>query len=407
MKILVFNCGSSSLKYQFIDMKDEKVIVRGLVDRIGMEDALFRYSKIETGKDTEVKKVQFIKDHEEAINLLIDALTKGDSSVIRNKSEITAVGHRIVHGGEKFSRAVLVDDKVKEDINECFELAPLHNPHNLKGVEICGKLLPGVPQIAVFDTAFHQTMPSEAYFYAIPYYFYEKYNIRRYGFHGSSYYYVSREAASMMKKKLKDLKIVACHLGNGASITAIKKGKSVDTSMGFTPLEGLVMGTRSGDIDPSIPLYLMDVDEISLGEIKSILNRQSGIYGLSGVGSDMRDVLKEAGKGDRRARLAVAVFVYRVKKYIGAYAAVMNGLDCLVFTAGIGENSPYIRDLCCRNMDYLGIEIDKKRNEKAVGTGNLISSEKSKVSVFTIPTNEELVIAREAKKILRKKTVFS
>ncbi len=406
MKILVLNCGSSSVKYQFIDMDREEVIVKGLVDRIGMEDALFTYARVVD--NTEVKSVLHIGNHEEAIRLLIKMMIEGDYRIINDKSEIAAVGHRVVHGGEKFSGAVLVDNRVKEDIYECFDLAPLHNPHNLKGMEICEKLLQGVPQVAVFDTAFHQTMPSDAFFYAIPYYFYEKYKVRRYGFHGSSHQYVAHRAASMMKKKLRSLKVVTCHLGSGASITAIKNGKSVDTSMGFTPLEGLAMGTRCGDIDPAVPLYLMDVDEITLREIKSILNKQSGIYGLSGISSDMRDILKERKRGNKRAKLTVDVFVYRVKKYIGAYASAMNGLDVLVFTAGIGENSSYIRELCCRDMDYLGIEIDRKRNRKAEGVELLISSGKSKVSVFAIPTNEELVIAREANRILQnKKTVFT
>lgn len=400
MKILVLNCGSSSVKYQFIDMNKEDVIVKGRVESIGTEEGLFNYMKVEGNGFQEVKKVMKIENHEAAIYLLIDTLISGEHRIINDKSEIAAVGHRVVHGGEKFNSAVLIDEKVKEDIYECFDMAPLHNPHNYKGIEICEKILPEVPQVAVFDTAFHQTMPPHAYFYAIPYIYYEKYGIRRYGFHGYSHYYVASQAALMMKQKLEKLKIITCHIGNGASITAVLNGKSIDTSMGFTPLEGLVMGTRCGDIDPQVPLYLMDVDEIPLSEINSILNKQSGIYGLSGVSNDIRDVIEEAGKGNKRAGLTIDVFTYRIKKYIGAYTAAMNGLDALVFTAGIGENNPYIRELCCRDMSYQGIELDLNANGKAVGTRALISSSKSKVSVFAIPTNEELMIAQETKKLL-------
>jgi len=400
MKILVLNCGSSSVKYQFIDMNKEDVIVKGRVESIGTEEGLFNYMKVEGNGFQEVKKVMKIENHEAAIYLLIDTLISGEHRIINDKSEIAAVGHRVVHGGEKFNSAVLIDEKVKEDIYECFDMAPLHNPHNYKGIEICEKILPEVPQVAVFDTAFHQTMPPHAYFYAIPYIYYEKYGIRRYGFHGCSHYYVASQAALMMKQKLEKLKIITCHIGNGASITAVLNGKSIDTSMGFTPLEGLVMGTRCGDIDPQVPLYLMDVDEIPLSEINSVLNKQSGLYGLSGVSNDIRDVIEEAGKGNKRAGLTIDVFTYRLKKYIGAYTAAMNGLDALVFTAGIGENNPYIRELCCRDMSYQGIELDLNANGKAVGTRALISSSKSKVSVFAIPTNEELMIAQETKKLL-------
>ena len=400
MKILVLNCGSSSVKYQFIDMNKEDVIVKGRVESIGTEEGLFNYMKVEGNGFQEVKKVMKIENHEAAIYLLIDTLISGEHRIINDKSEIAAVGHRVVHGGEKFNSAVLIDEKVKEDIYECFDMAPLHNPHNYKGIEICEKILPEAPQAAVFDTAFHQTMPPHAYFYAIPYIYYEKYGIRRYGFHGCSHYYVASKAALMMKQKLEKLKIITCHIGNGASITAVLNGKSIDTSMGFTPLEGLVMGTRCGDIDPQVPLYLMDVDEIPLSEINSVLNKQSGIYGLSGVSNDIRDVIEEAGKGNKKAGLTIDVFTYRIKKYIGAYTAAMNGLDALVFTAGIGENNPYIRELCCRDMSYQGIELDLNANEKAVGIRALISSSKSKVSVFAIPTNEELMIAQETKKLL-------
>ena len=400
MKILVLNCGSSSVKYQFIDMNKEDVIVKGRVESIGTEEGLFNYMKVEGNGFQEVKKVMKIENHEAAIYLLIDTLISGEHRIINDKSEIAAVGHRVVHGGEKFNSAVLIDEKVKEDIYECFDMAPLHNPHNYKGIEICEKILPEVPQVAVFDTAFHQTMPPHAYFYAIPYIYYEKYGIRRYGFHGCSHYYVASQAALMMKQKLEKLKIITCHIGNGASITAVLNGKSIDTSMGFTPLEGLVMGTRCGDIDPQVPLYLMDVDEIPLSEINSVLNKQSGLYGLSGVSNDIRDVIEEAGKGNKKAGLTIDVFTYRLKKYIGAYTAAMNGLDALVFTAGIGENNPYIRELCCRDMSYQGIELDLNANGKAVGTRALISSSKSKVSVFAIPTNEELMIAQETKKLL-------
>jgi len=398
MKILVLNCGSSSVKYKLINIDDGKLIAQGSIERIGLEDAIFKYT---AGKPvTEKKEIVSVKNHEEAIKLIICSLIEGEHKVISGLSEISAVGHRIVHGGEKFSKAVIIDDKVKKDIFEYFDLAPLHNPHNYKGVEVSQQLLPGIPHVAVFDTAFHQTMPPESFFYAIPYYFYEKYGIRKYGFHGASHYYVANRAAAIMKKEIEDLKIITCHLGNGASMAAIRDGKSVDTSMGFTPLEGLVMGTRCGDMDPAILQYMMDVDEITIMEVNTILNSQSGLFGLSGISSDMRDVIKAAGEKNKRAQLAIAVFVRRIKKYIGSYASVMNGLDVLVFTAGIGENNAYIRELCLTEMDYLGIAVDRQKNESALGKESLISSGKSRVSVYVIPTNEEMVIAQECKKLL-------
>lgn len=391
MKILVINCGSSSLKYQFLDMNNESVLAKGLVERIGIEGSVLKHEK--TGMDKEVINAD-IKDHEIALKLVMDALVNEKYGAIKDLSEIDAVGHRVVHGGESFAKSVLIDENVMKGIKDCIDLAPLHNPPNITGIRACQKLLPNVKMVAVFDTAFHQTMPESSYIYAIPYEYYEKYRIRRYGFHGTSHLFVSERAAQIMGKNKEDLNIITCHLGNGASVSAIKGGKCIDTSMGLTPLEGLIMGTRSGDIDPAIVTFLMEKEGLSAKEVDNILNKKSGVLGISGVSSDFRDIEEEAEKGNKKAQLALDMFHTRVKKYIGAYAAQLGHVDALVFTAGLGENSAESREEICKNMDFLGIEIDTNVN-KVRGKETLISTENSRVKVYIIPTNEELVIARD------------
>lgn len=391
MKILVINCGSSSLKYQFLDMNNESVLAKGLVERIGIEGSVLKHEK--TGMDKEVINAD-IKDHEIALKLVMDALVNEKYGAIKDLSEIDAVGHRVVHGGESFAKSVLIDENVMKGIKDCIDLAPLHNPPNITGIRACQKLLPNVKMVAVFDTAFHQTMPESSYIYAIPYEYYEKYRIRRYGFHGTSHLFVSERAAQIMGKNKEDLNIITCHLGNGASVSAIKGGKCIDTSMGLTPLEGLIMGTRSGDMDPAIVTFLMEKEGLSAKEVDNILNKKSGVLGISGVSSDFRDIEEEAEKGNKKAQLALDMFHTRVKKYIGAYAAQLGHVDALVFTAGLGENSAESREEICKNMDFLGIEIDTNVN-KVRGKETLISTENSKIKVYIIPTNEELVIARD------------
>lgn len=391
MKILVINCGSSSLKYQFLDMDNESVLAKGLVERIGIEGSVLKHEK--TGMDKEVINAD-IKDHEIALKLVMDALVNEKYGAIKDLSEIDAVGHRVVHGGESFAKSVLIDENVMKGIKDCIDLAPLHNPPNIIGIRACQKLLPNVKMVAVFDTAFHQTMPESSYIYAIPYEYYEKYRIRRYGFHGTSHLFVSERAAQIMGKNKEDLNIITCHLGNGASVSAIKGGKCIDTSMGLTPLEGLIMGTRSGDMDPAIVTFLMEKEGLSAKEVDNMLNKKSGVLGISGVSSDFRDIEEEAEKGNKKAQLALDMFHTRVKKYIGAYAAQLGHVDALVFTAGLGENSAESREEICKNMDFLGIEIDTNVN-KVRGKETLISTENSKIKVYIIPTNEELVIARD------------
>ena len=391
MKILVINCGSSSLKYQFLDMDNESVLAKGLVERIGIEGSVLKHEK--TGMDKEVINAD-IKDHEIALKLVMDALVNEKYGAIKDLSEIDAVGHRVVHGGESFAKSVLIDENVMKCIKDCIDLAPLHNPPNIIGIRACQKLLPNVKMVAVFDTAFHQTMPESSYIYAIPYEYYEKYRIRRYGFHGTSHLFVSERAAQIMGKNKEDLNIITCHLGNGASVSAIKGGKCIDTSMGLTPLEGLIMGTRSGDMDPAIVTFLMEKEGLSAKEVDNMLNKKSGVLGISGVSSDFRDIEEEAEKGNKKAQLALDMFHTRVKKYIGAYAAQLGHVDALVFTAGLGENSAESREEICKNMDFLGIEIDTNVN-KVRGKETLISTENSRVKVYIIPTNEELVIARD------------
>uniref|UniRef100_A0A7C3RM84 Acetate kinase n=1 Tax=Dictyoglomus thermophilum TaxID=14 RepID=A0A7C3RM84_DICTH len=399
MKVLVLNCGSSSVKYQIFDMKDESVLAKGLAERIGLDGSRIVYQRgLESKKIYEVPLPTHKKAIEEIFKLLVD---KNDG-ILSSLNDIDAVGHRVVHGGESFFEATLVTPETYKKLKECENLAPLHNPYNIQGVEACMSLIPEAPQVLVFDTAFHQTMPKEAYIYALPYEWYEKYKIRRYGFHGTSHYYVSRRVAQLTGKPLEELKIISCHLGNGASITAIKNGKSIDTSMGYTPLEGLVMGTRCGDIDPAIPLIMMEKENLSPKEMDNILNKKSGILGISGVSSDFRDVGEAAEKGNERALLALKVFAYRIKKYIGAYYAILGGLDVLIFTAGVGERGPLERSLICEGLEHLGVKIDPEKN-KVKGEELKISTPDSKVEVWVIPTNEELMIARETVKIVGNK----
>ena len=399
MKVLVINCGSSSLKYQVLDMTNEELICKGLVERIGMEGSVISHTK--TGMDKFVLEAP-MKDHKDAIGHVIDALKDEEHGVVKDMSEIGAVGHRVVHAGEKFAHSVLITDEVIKALEECVELAPLHNPPNLLGIAACQELMPGTPMVGVFDTAFHQTMPPQSYIYAIPYEYYEKYGIRRYGFHGTSHKYVSERAAEMLNVNIEDLKIITCHLGNGASVSAIKRGKCIDTSMGLTPLEGLVMGTRSGDIDPAIVTYIREKENLEQGVANDILNKKSGMLGISGVSSDFRDIEAAAEEGNERAMLALKVFAQRVKFYIGGYIAEMNGVDAIVFTAGVGENDMGMRDIICNEMGNLGIKLDLVKN-KVRGKEMVISAEDSKVKVLLIPTTEELMIARDTYNIVTNK----
>jgi acetate kinase len=397
MKILILNCGSSSVKYQFIDIDKSYVLAKGMVSRIGMSASVLVHKPHDR---PEITVSGEILDHIVAVEHVIAILLSPNHGVIKDKYEISAVGHRVVHGGEKFPDSALIDKDVMQVLRSCIELAPLHNPHNIRGINACMQILPGVPQVAVFDTAFHQKMPPFAYIYGIPYILYKKYGIRRYGFHGTSHFYVSRRAARIMRRPIEELKIITAHLGNGASMAAVKGGISVDTSMGFTPLEGLLMGTRSGDLDPAIILHVMAREELSLHEANTLLNKHSGMQGISGISSDMRDIIAESQKGNTIAQLALDVYCYRIRKYIGAYAAAMGGLDALVFTAGIGENSPMVRKKCCENLKFLGIQIDDEKNEGAIRVETEIQTDDSSVKVFSVPTNEELVIALDTKRII-------
>ena len=391
MNILVINCGSSSLKFQLINSESEGVLAKGLCERIGIDGKL-TYQP-EGGEKTTSDKA--MPTHTEAIQFVIDALTDEKIGVVKSLDEINAVGHRVVHGGEKFASSVVIDDEVLKAIEECNDLAPLHNPANLIGINACRELMPGVPMVAVFDTAFHQTMPSKAYMYGLPYEYYEKYKVRRYGFHGTSHSFVSKRVAELVGKAYDETKTIVCHLGNGASICAVENGKSVDTSMGLTPLEGLVMGTRSGDIDPAIMEFLAKKENLDIAGLMNVLNKKSGVYGLSNnLSSDFRDLSEAAADGNEIAELALDVFAYRVAKYVGSYTAAMNGVDNIVFTAGIGENSAIVRTMVCKYLGYLGIEIDEELNGKR-GQEIIISTPESKVKVLVVPTNEELAIARE------------
>ena len=398
MNVLVINCGSSSLKYQFINMNDESVLAKGLVERIGIEGSVLTHQK--AGQDKVVIQ-EPMENHKVAINLVLKALVDASYGAVKSLDEVDAVGHRVVHGGEKFADSVLISDEVIEAMKECIELAPLHNPPNIIGIEACKELLPTVPMVAVFDTAFHQTMPAESFIYPLPYELYEELGIRRYGFHGTSHKYVAERVKALTGKSLEGLKVITCHLGNGASLTAIKDGKSFDTSMGMTPLEGLVMGTRCGDIDPAIVTFLMNKKNMSSDEVDNLMNKKSGVLGISGVSSDFRDIEGEAEKGNKRAQLALDKFAYIVKKYIGSYAAAMGGLDILVFTAGLGENSASARVQICDGLEFLGVGLDGEKN-KTRGKEVEISKEESKVKIFVIPTNEELMIARDTKVLATK-----
>ena len=390
MNILVINCGSSSLKYQLINSETEGVLAKGLCERIGI-DGMLTYQP--EGGEKEKSEIA-MPTHTEAINAVLAALTNEKSGVIKSLSEVGAVGHRVVHGGEKFTSSCLINDESMKAIEECNDLAPLQNPANLIGIRACQELMPGVPMVAVFDTAFHQTMPDVAYTYGIPYEYYEKYKVRRYGFHGTSHSYVSKRTAEIVGKPYDQMKIIVCHLGNGASISAVNCGKSVDTSMGLTPLEGLVMGTRSGDLDPAIIDFVGKKEGLSLDEMNEVLNKKSGMLGISGVSSDGRDLEAAAETGNKRAQLALDVFDYRVIKYIGAYAAAMNGVDAIAFTAGIGENNIKMRKDVCSSLTYLGVKLDEEKNNVR-GEERIISADDSKVQVLLVPTNEELAIARE------------
>ena len=392
MNVLVINCGSSSLKFQMINAETEKVLAKGLCERIGIDG---RLTYQPAGGEKE-KSDLAMPTHTEAIQFVIDALTNEKTGVVKSLDEIGAVGHRLVHGGEKFASSVVITDEVKKAVEECNDLAPLHNPANLIGVAACEKLMPGTPMVAVFDTAFHQTMPEKAYMYGLPYEYYEKYKVRRYGFHGTSHSFVSKRAAEVMGKSYDEVKTIVCHLGNGSSVSAVLNGKCVDTSMGLTPLEGLVMGTRSGDIDPAIMEFIAKKENLDIEGVMEVLNKKSGVFGISGgLSSDFRDLTDAMNAGDKKAKIAMDVFSYRVAKYIGSYAAAMNGVDDIVFTAGIGENDDYVRQEVCKYLGYLGVDFDFEVNTGLRGKEAELTKEGSKVKVFVIPTNEELAIARE------------
>lgn len=391
MNILVINCGSSSLKYQLINSDSEAVLAKGLCERIGIDGSVLTHTP--AGKD-KVRIETPMPNHTVAVQLVIDALTNAEHGVIKSLDEIGAVGHRVVHGGEKFASSVVITDEVMKAIEECNDLAPLHNPANLIGINSCKEIMPNVPMVAVFDTAFHQTMPEKAYLYGLPYEYYEKYKVRRYGFHGTSHDYVSNRAAQLLGKKREDLKVIVCHLGNGASVSAVDHGKCVDTSMGLTPLEGLIMGTRSGDMDPAICDFICQKEGLTSAEMNTVLNKKSGVLGMSGVSSDFRDVEVAANEGNHQASAALDAFYYRVAKYIGAYTAAMNGVDAIAFTAGVGENNIGGRVEICKYLGYLGTEIDLDKNNVR-GEERIISKDGSKVTLMAIPTNEELAIARQ------------
>lgn len=398
MKILVLNCGSSSLKYQLIDMSNEEVLCVGLVERIGIEGSVLKQEK--DGVEGKLIVEQSMKNHQDAIKLVLDAVVDPQYGGVKDIKEVEAVGHRVVHGGEKFAGSVLITDEVKAALEECIELAPLHNPANIMGIEACEAILPGVPMVGVFDTAFHQTMPKSSYLYGLPHELYTKYGVRRYGFHGTSHRYVSQRAAAMLGKNIEDCKIITCHLGNGASVAAIDGGKSVDTSMGFTPLEGLIMGTRCGDIDAAILPFLMEKEGLDAKGLSDLMNKKSGVYGMTGISSDFRDIEDAAAQNNELAQVALESYAKKVKKYIGSYAAEMNGVDAVVFTAGVGENGIDMRADIMANMDFLGMKLDEEAN-KVRGKERVISTEDSKVKILLIPTNEELMIARDTLELVK------
>jgi len=398
MKILVLNCGSSSLKYQLIDMSNEEVLCVGLVERIGIEGSILKQEK--DGVEGKLIVEQPMKNHQDAIKLVLDAVVDAQYGGVKDIKEVEAVGHRVVHGGEKFASSVLITDEVKAALEECIELAPLHNPANIMGIEACEAILPGVPMVGVFDTAFHQTMPKSSYLYGLPHELYTKYGVRRYGFHGTSHRYVTQRAAAMLGKNVEDCKIITCHLGNGASLAAVDGGKSVDTSMGFTPLEGLIMGTRCGDIDAAILPFLMEKEGLDAKGLSDLMNKKSGVYGMTGISSDFRDIEDAAADNNELAQVALESYAKRVKKYIGAYAAEMKGVDAVVFTAGVGENGIGMRADIMANMDFLGMKLDEEAN-KVRGKERVISTEDSKVKILLIPTNEELMIARDTLELVK------
>lgn len=400
MKVLVLNCGSSSVKFQLIETSleaiendSEQLLANGAITKIGMDVSIITYQR--GTEENEYKYCETILEHRSAIEKALALLADPEIGVVSGRAEIGAVGHRVVHGGEKFSGSVVMDEETVAQIRECIELAPLHNPHNLKGHDIASKLLPSIPHVAIFDTAFHQTMPKRAYLYGLPYVLYPRHGIRRYGFHGISHRYLIFRLEQLHKRPRAEFKAITIHLGNGCSVAAVEGGKSIDTSMGFTPLEGLIMGTRSGDIDPAVILHVMAKEELSLHEANTMLNKHSGLIGISGHSNDMRELEKASAEGDERSALAIDIFCYRVRKYIGAYLAALNGADFIAFTAGIGENSAKIRAMSCKGLEFAGIKIDPERNAAANGKETLISTDDSKIEVWTIPTNEEMVIARE------------
>lgn len=397
MKILVLNCGSSSLKYKFINMDSKEVLAQGGIEKIGLKGSFLKFTKPDGEK---VVIEDEIMEHQKAVQMILDVLVSEDNGCISSLSEIDAVGHRVVHGGEKFNSSVLITDEVIEKMVECIDVAPLHNPPNLKGIYAVKELMPEIPQVGVFDTAFHQTMPKHAYLYGIPYELYEKHAIRRYGFHGTSHRYVSKRACEFLGVNYEDQKIITCHIGNGASIAAIKDGKSVDTSMGFTPVEGLIMGTRSGDVDAGVLTFLMEKEGLNAAGISNLVNKQSGVNGISGVSSDMREIGAAIEQGNERAKLALEMFDYRIKKYVGAYAAALGGVDIIVFTGGIGENQCSTREYVCADMEFMGIEFDADKNRGLRGEEALLSKPESKVKVVVIPTDEEYMIASDTATIL-------
>lgn len=398
MKVLVLNCGSSSVKYKLFDMKSGSVSAQGGVERLGLRDSFLKITQPDGEK---IVLEQYLPTHHEAISFILDTMTKGKYATLSSLDRIKAVGHRIVHGGENFNQSVIIDERVIKGIKDCVEMAPLHNPANLEGIETIKNLLPKVPQVAVFDTAFHQTMPEYAYMYGIPYNMYEKYKIRRYGFHGTSHRYVSQQVCENLGITPKGKKIITCHLGNGGSITAIKDGKSIDTSMGYTPLEGLLMGTRSGNIDPGVLTHLIEKENFSAHDLSVLLNKKSGVFGVSGVSQDMRDLEAAANEGNKRAKLALDMYVYSIVKYIGSYMAALGGADIIVFTGGVGENQSKIRKNICSYFKYAGIEIDDEKN-KVRGNFAVISSDKSKTTVAVVPTDEEYMIALDTMALIQK-----
>lgn len=397
MKVLIINSGSSSLKFQLLDFSKQVVMAQGICERIGIDNSRLQYRRFEEEK---IRLNAEFADHEDAVKAMVDILVSKKNGVIKSLAEIKAIGHRVVHGAEQFAEPVIVTEEVKACIRKTFLWGPLHNPANLLGIEVCERLMEGIPQVAVFDTAFHQTMPPVAYTYAVPFEMYEKHGVRRYGFHGTSHQYVSERAADMLGVDIADTKMVVCHLGNGSSLTAVKNGKSVDTTMGLTPLAGLPMGTRCGDIDPAIPGFLAQVENIGMDEVDTMLNKRSGVLGISGISSDFRDISDAIERGNERAKLALDVFIYSIKKYIGAYAAAMGGLDVICFTAGVGENDDYLRYEVCKDLGFLGVEINQKVNTGLRSKEAVISTAASRVKVLVIPTNEELSIAKQTVRLL-------